>query len=74
WTVLVGVAVTVVLALRARAFPLTAEVVVLLGAAAVVAVRLVGAWAAGSDTGAGPLAVLVLLALVPLVSLAVEPA
>ncbi|MEU6220633.1 type VII secretion integral membrane protein EccD [Streptomyces sp. NPDC047022] len=73
WTVLLGIAVTAVLALRARAFPLTAEVVVLLAAAAVVAVRLVVVWL-GRTGAAGPVAVLALLAVVPLAALAVEPA
>ncbi|CAM5236915.1 type VII secretion integral membrane protein EccD [Streptomyces coeruleorubidus] len=73
WTVPLGVVVMVVLALRARAFPLTAEVVVLLLAAAVVAVRLVALW--GDHASAvGPVAVLASLAVVPLVVLAVEPA
>ncbi|MFJ9542616.1 type VII secretion integral membrane protein EccD [Streptomyces sp. NPDC101225] len=73
WTVLLGIAVAVVLALRARAFPLTAEVVVLLLAAGVVAVRLVVVWL-GQAPAAGPVAVLALLAVVPLVVLGVEPA
>jgi type VII secretion integral membrane protein EccD len=73
WTVLLGVVVMVALGLRARAFPLTAEVVVLLVAASVVAVRLVVLWL--EHTGAvGPVAVLALLAVVPLVVLSVEPA
>ncbi|MEV0178407.1 type VII secretion integral membrane protein EccD [Streptomyces sp. NPDC050625] len=73
WTVLSGAAVAVVLALRARAFPLTAEVVALLLAAAVVTVRLVVVWL-GHAAALGPVAVLALLAVVPLVVLAVEPA
>jgi hypothetical protein len=73
WTAGLAVAVTGVLALRARAFPLTVEVTVLLASAAVVAVRLVWAWLEHSGA-AGPLAVLVLLALVPLAVLAVRPA
>lgn len=73
WTVSLGVVVMVVLALRARAFPLAAEVVVLLVAAAVVAVRLVAVWAERS-AAAGPVVALGLLAVVPLVVLAVEPA
>ncbi|MDX3584237.1 type VII secretion integral membrane protein EccD [Streptomyces europaeiscabiei] len=74
WTVLLAVVTMVVLALRARAFPLVAEVVVLLGAAAVLGVRLVSAWLDHSGGAAGPLAVLVLLALLPLLVLAVQPA
>ncbi|MGW7252974.1 type VII secretion integral membrane protein EccD [Streptomyces sp. NPDC054834] len=73
WTVPLGVVVAVVLALRARAFPLTAEVVVLFVAAAVVAVRLVEVWGEHASP-AGPVAALALLAVVPLVVLAVEPA
>ncbi|MFB7931979.1 type VII secretion integral membrane protein EccD [Streptomyces sp. NPDC056039] len=73
WTVSLGVVVMVVLALRARAFPLTAEVLVLFVAAAVVAVRLVVVWSEHT-AAAGPVAVLGLLAVVPLVVLAVEPA
>lgn len=74
WTVLLAVVTMVVLALRARAFPLVVEVVVLLGAAAVLAVRLVSAWLDHSGGAAGPLAVLVLLAALPLLVLAVQPA
>ncbi|MGQ4383727.1 type VII secretion integral membrane protein EccD [Streptomyces sp. SAS_270] len=73
WTTGSAVAVTLVLALRARAFPLTVEVVVLLAAASLVAVRLVSVWLMHSGA-AGPLAVLVVLALVPLVVLAARPA
>ncbi|MCT9138375.1 type VII secretion integral membrane protein EccD [Streptomyces violarus] len=73
WTVSLGVVVTVVLAMRARAFPLTAEVVVLLVAAGVVAARLLVVWSEHT-AAAGPLVVLGLLAVVPLVVLAVEPA
>ncbi|ULR50764.1 type VII secretion integral membrane protein EccD [Streptomyces deccanensis] len=74
WTVPLAVVTMVVLALRARAFPLVAEVVVLLGAAAVLAVRLVSAWLDHSGGAAGPLAVLVVLAALPLLVLAVQPA
>ncbi|MFM9592875.1 type VII secretion integral membrane protein EccD [Streptomyces scabiei] len=74
WTVLLVVVTMVVLALRARAFPLVAEVVVLLGAAAVLAVRLVSAWLDHAGGAAGPLAVLVVLAALPLLVLAVQPA
>ncbi|WP_200419314.1 type VII secretion integral membrane protein EccD [Streptomyces sp. Y2F8-2] len=73
WTVLLSVVVAVALGLRARAFPLAAEVVVLLLAAAVVAVRLAVVWL-GHAPAAGPVAVLALLAVVPLMVLAVEPA
>ncbi|MFJ5291052.1 type VII secretion integral membrane protein EccD [Streptomyces sp. NPDC088348] len=73
WTVPLAVCVTLVLALRARAFPLVAEVVALLVASAVVTVRLAWVWLEGSGA-AGPLALLVVLALVPLVVLTVQPA
>lgn len=74
WTVPLAVVTMVVLTLRARAFPLVAEVVVLFGAAAVLAVRLVSVWLEHSGTAAGPLAVLALPAALPLLVLAVEPA
>ncbi|MEU5344720.1 type VII secretion integral membrane protein EccD [Streptomyces sp. NPDC020766] len=73
WTVLVAVVTAVVLGLRARAYPLVAEVVGLFVAAAVVVVGLVVVWLNRSPA-VGPLAVLVVLALIPLVVLAVEPA
>ncbi|MGP3735777.1 type VII secretion integral membrane protein EccD [Streptomyces sp. GDS52] len=73
WTVPLAAVVAVVLALRARAFPLVAEVVVLLVAAAGVAVRLLAVWAERSSAAA-PLAVLVVLAVLPLLVLAVQPA
>lgn len=71
-TVLLAVAVALVLALRARAYPLVPEVVALLVAAAVVAVRLAWVWQERFGA-AGPLAVLVVLAAVPLAVLAVQP-
>ncbi|MGH4029275.1 type VII secretion integral membrane protein EccD [Actinomycetota bacterium Odt1-20B] len=74
WTVLVAVACAVVLALRARAFPLVGEVVGLLIASAVVVVGLVVVWLGRSASAAGPLAVLGVLALAPLGVLAVRPA
>ncbi|MFJ9039066.1 type VII secretion integral membrane protein EccD [Streptomyces sp. NPDC102406] len=73
WTVLLSVAVALVLALRARAYPLVAEVVALLVASGVVVVRLAWLWSERQGP-AGPLALLVLLALVPLGVLAVRPA
>ncbi|MEC4016759.1 EsaB/YukD family protein [Streptomyces sp. H27-D2] len=73
WTVPLAVAVAVVLALRARAFPLIAEVVGMLAAAAVVAVRLVWVWLERSGAS-GPLTLLVVLALIPLAVLTVQPA
>ncbi|WP_406114653.1 EsaB/YukD family protein [Streptomyces sp. NBC_01014] len=73
WTAPLVVAVAVVLALRARAFPLVGEVVALLLAAAVVTLRLTWVWL--DRAGAvGPLVLLVVLALVPLAVLAVQPA
>lgn len=74
WTVLLAVAVALVLALRARAFPLTGEVVALLGAGAVVAVRLAWVWLDDGSGAAGPPAALVLLALMSLGVSAVRPA
>ncbi|MFI9563593.1 type VII secretion integral membrane protein EccD [Streptomyces rishiriensis] len=73
WTVSLAGVVAVVLALRARAFPLVAEVVVLLTAAAGIAVRLLTVWAQRSSAAA-PLVVLVVCAVLPLVVLAVQPA
>ncbi|MFG3363507.1 type VII secretion integral membrane protein EccD [Streptomyces sp. NPDC048156] len=73
WTVLLSVVVTVALALRARAFPLTGQVVALLAAAAVVGGALVLVWLSHGPA-AGPLAVLVVLAVLPLAVLTVEPA
>ncbi|MFD6971167.1 type VII secretion integral membrane protein EccD [Streptomyces sp. NPDC059979] len=72
WTVTLPVLVAVVLLSRARAFPLVAEVVALSTAAALLAVRLVMLWTE-HDGGAGPLAVLGVAALLPLVVLAVQP-
>ncbi|MDF2269740.1 EsaB/YukD family protein [Streptomyces coacervatus] len=72
WTVLLAMAVTLVLALRARAYPLVPEVVALLVAAAAVAVRLAWVWLERSGA-AGPLAALVVLAIVPLAVLVVQP-
>ncbi|MFF8264538.1 type VII secretion integral membrane protein EccD [Streptomyces virginiae] len=72
WTVALPSLVAVVLLSRARAFPLVAEVVALIAAAALLVVRLVMLWT-GHDGGAGPLAVLVVAALLPLLALAVQP-
>ncbi|WP_306316272.1 MULTISPECIES: hypothetical protein [unclassified Streptomyces] len=74
WTVSLAVVASLVLALRARAYPLVAQVMALLMAAGVVAVRLAWLWLERSGTAAGPLAAPVVLALVPLGVLAVEPA
>lgn len=73
WTGLLAVVTAMVLALRARAFPLVAEVLGLLSAAAVVTTALTVVWLESSDP-AGPLVALVVLALLPLVVLAAEPA
>ncbi len=72
WTVALPSLVAVVLLSRARAFPLVAEVVALIAAAALLVVRLVMLWT-GHDGGAGPLAVLVVAAVLPLLVLAVQP-
>ncbi|QEU97809.1 type VII secretion integral membrane protein EccD [Streptomyces kanamyceticus] len=73
WTVLLAVVAALVLALRARAFPLVTEVTGLFATAAVVTVALMVVWL-GRSAAVGPLAVMVALALIPLVVLAVEPA
>ncbi|MEV5939547.1 type VII secretion integral membrane protein EccD [Streptomyces sp. NPDC051994] len=73
WTVPLASVVAVVLALRARAYPLVAEVVGLFAAAAAVAGRL--AWVWWERTGTfGPLALLVVLAVVPVAILVIQPA
>ncbi|MGA5320505.1 EsaB/YukD family protein [Streptomyces seoulensis] len=72
WTVLLAMAVALVLGLRARAYPLVPEVAALLVAASAVLLRLAWVWQERSDT-AGPLAVPVALALVPLAVLVVQP-
>ncbi|MFD3327041.1 type VII secretion integral membrane protein EccD [Streptomyces sp. NPDC058701] len=72
WTVVLPTLGAVVLLSRARAFPLVAEVVALFAAAALLVVRLVMLWTEHGE-GAGPLAVLAVAALLPLVVLAVQP-
>ncbi|MFD3758519.1 type VII secretion integral membrane protein EccD [Streptomyces sp. NPDC058622] len=72
WTVVLPTLAVVVLLSRARAFPLVAEVVALFAAAALLVVRLVMLWT-GHGGGAGPLAVLAVAALLPLLVLAVQP-
>lgn len=74
WTVLLSAVTAVVVALRARAFPLVAEVVVLLAGAAVVAVRLLAVWVERSGTAGPALVVLATLAVLPLAGLFVRPA
>ncbi|MFD4246659.1 type VII secretion integral membrane protein EccD [Streptomyces sp. NPDC058525] len=72
WTVALPALVAVVLLSRARAFPLVAEVVALIAAAVLLVVRLVMLWTEHGG-GAGPLAVLGLAGLLPLLVLAVQP-
>ncbi|WP_228991340.1 type VII secretion integral membrane protein EccD [Streptomyces sp. DH8] len=73
WTVLLPSLVALVLLSRARAFPLVAEVVALFAAAAVLLVRLVMLWMEQSSGSAGPVLVLGVAALLPLLALATEP-
>ncbi|MFI1563045.1 type VII secretion integral membrane protein EccD [Streptomyces sp. NPDC020490] len=73
WTVLLAAVTAVVLTLRARAFPLVAEVVAVLAGGSVVAVRLVSVWSERSGTAGTPLIVLAALAVLPLAVLAVQP-
>ncbi|MEU9102370.1 type VII secretion integral membrane protein EccD [Streptomyces sp. NPDC048361] len=73
WTVPLAAVLVVVLALRARAYPLVPEVVGLFAAAAAVAGRL--AWVWWDHTAAfGPLALLVVLAVAPVAVLVIQPA
>ncbi|RPF33678.1 type VII secretion integral membrane protein EccD [Streptomyces sp. TLI_185] len=74
WTVLLSLVTAVVVALRARAFPLVAEVVVLLVGAALVTVRLMAVWVEQSGATGPALGVLAALALLPLAVLVVQPA
>ncbi|WP_327359328.1 type VII secretion integral membrane protein EccD [Streptomyces sp. NBC_01304] len=74
WTVPLAVIVAVVLWLRARAFPLIAEVVVLLGAASVVGLELLKVWLERAGSALGPLVVMAAVVVVPMVVLAVQPA
>ncbi|MGX7761013.1 type VII secretion integral membrane protein EccD [Streptomyces angustmyceticus] len=71
WTVVLASLVVVVLVSRARAFPLVAEVVALFAAASCLVVRLVMVWMEHTG-GAGPLAVLCVAAVLPLLVLAVK--
>ncbi|MFJ9526472.1 type VII secretion integral membrane protein EccD [Streptomyces cyaneofuscatus] len=73
WTVLLPSMVAVVLLSRARAFPLVAEVVALFAAAAVLVVRLVMLWMEQASGGSGPVILLGVAALLPLLALSVEP-
>ncbi|MFI9238467.1 type VII secretion integral membrane protein EccD [Streptomyces sp. NPDC053079] len=73
WTVLLTAVLAVVLLSRSRAFPLVAEVVVLLAAALVLLVRLAVLWIDHiPGTPAGPLAALCVVAVAPLAALAVR--
>ncbi|MFI7399164.1 type VII secretion integral membrane protein EccD [Streptomyces sp. NPDC049541] len=74
WTVLLAVVTAVVVALRGRAFPLVAEVVVLLVGAAVVAVRLSAVWVERSGAAGPALVVLAAPAVLTLATLVVRPA
>ncbi|GAA2314660.1 hypothetical protein Scani_48200 [Streptomyces caniferus] len=71
WTVTLASLIVVVLASRARAFPLIAEVVALFVAASCLVVRLVMVWMEHAGR-AGPLAVVCVAAVLPLVVLAVQ--
>ncbi|MFJ5673970.1 type VII secretion integral membrane protein EccD [Streptomyces sp. NPDC093097] len=71
WAVVLTSLVVVVLVSRARAFPLVAEVVALVAAASCLVVRLVMVWMEHGG-GVGPLVVLCVAAVLPLVVLAVE--
>ncbi|MFE9010701.1 type VII secretion integral membrane protein EccD [Streptomyces cyaneofuscatus] len=73
WTVLLPSVVAVVLLSRARAFPLVAEVVALFAAAAVLVVRLVMLWMEQASGSSGPVILLGVAALLPLLALSVEP-
>jgi type VII secretion integral membrane protein EccD len=71
WTVPLALALTVVLASRARVFPLVAEVAALLAAAGAVLAALLGLWLDRSGL-AGPVAAVLTLVAVGLVVIAVE--
>ncbi|MEU9123516.1 type VII secretion integral membrane protein EccD [Streptomyces sp. NPDC048506] len=71
WSVVLASLVVVVLVSRARAFPLVAEVVALFAAAACLVVRLVMVWMEHVG-GGGPLVVLCVAAVLPLLVLAVQ--
>ncbi|MFH9867071.1 type VII secretion integral membrane protein EccD [Streptomyces lydicus] len=71
WTVALASLVVVVLVSRARAFPLVVEVVALFVAASCLVVRLVMVWVERGG-GGGPLVVLCLASVLPLVVLAVQ--
>ena len=70
WSVAAAVLLSIVLLSRARAYPLAAEVVVLLAAGTAVAVCLLLQWAFGAGATAGALAALCVLPLAPLTVLA----
>ncbi|WP_372442689.1 type VII secretion integral membrane protein EccD [Streptomyces pactum] len=74
WTVPLAAVLVLVLLSRSRAYPLIAEVVVLLGGAVVLLVRLVALWlGSGDGEPYGPLALLSVAALLPLAALVVQP-
>nr|WP_308119508.1 EsaB/YukD family protein [Streptomyces sp. JJ38] len=71
WEVTSAALFAVILLSRARAYPLAVEVVALLTAGAVLAVRLLVLW--GERSAAGPLAALAAVALLPLAALVIRP-
>ncbi|MEV0265080.1 EsaB/YukD family protein [Streptomyces sp. NPDC050617] len=74
WTVPLTCVLVVVLLARARAFPLAAEVVALLTAAAVLLVRLTALWLTDTDVSPyAPLAALTVVAVLPLAALTPGP-
>ncbi|MDB1090326.1 type VII secretion integral membrane protein EccD [Streptomyces sp. ACA25] len=74
WTVVLTVLLSIVLFSRARAYPLAVEVVALVAAGAVLLVRLVVLWAdQPGQSAAVPLAVLCVIAVLPLGLLVVRP-
>jgi type VII secretion integral membrane protein EccD len=72
WTILLAAACAVVLAGRARIYPLVAEVVALLAAAGWIMLGLLAVWQGRAGT-AGPLAAVLALLVTVLVALGVEP-
>jgi type VII secretion integral membrane protein EccD len=72
WTVLLALATAVVLASRARVYPLVAEVAALLAAAAAILTGLLTLWLDRAGV-AGPLAAVLALIAIALVVLGVEP-
>ncbi|MEV6567101.1 EsaB/YukD family protein [Streptomyces kronopolitis] len=73
WSAAAAALLCLVTLLRARAYPLAVEVLALLGAGTAVAVCLALRWGAASGDPAGALAVLGVLAVLPLTALAPRP-